>query len=155
MILATIGAAAEVVADVAKGIWKLLPPKVWLYLALAAAAWWAVVHYGNGRHDAGVAEERGRWETAQREADARAARDKAARDASTAKIDQSHQAHGAKVETETRKTTDAAVERADHAMHTAPPTPAGCPSGLPDSVRDEGRAAVDRANRAGDPLRAR
>lgn len=134
------------------GAWNFLraiPWQVWTVAALVIAIWC----YGDNRFEAGVADERARWNASQAEADRKAAEDTAKRDAAAEEVNATttERAHEATVETRTE--TAAAVERVRYVTRTIE-VPANCPTGLPDVVRDEGRAAVERARAAGDPLRA-
>ena len=136
----------------ARAAWKFLgaiPWQAWAVAALLFAVW----RYGVHSYEAGVADENARWVAAQSESDrelrtATARRDKAAEGVNAATTGRAHQAT-----VETRTETAVATERARNEMRTVY-IPADCPTGLPDSVRDEGRAAVERARAAGGPMRA-
>lgn len=150
-----ITAAAAVAGAVKAARWLAsvfarVPWQAWLFIALVAAFWW----HGERRYDAGVSDERARWQAAQAKATAKAADKSARRDeaARAANADAGKQA--AQAVTETRTQTAAAVERVRYETRTIY-VPAGCPTALPDRVRDEGRAAVERARAAGSGLRAR
>lgn len=137
---------------VAKGVWGFLravPWQAWAVAAVLLVGW----RYGEHRYDAGVADENARWLTAQARADAYAkaaeeARDKVAEEINTSTSDQAHEAT-----VDTRTDTATAVERVRYEIRTIE-VPAGCPTDLPAGVRDEGRAAVDRARAAGGQVRA-
>jgi len=134
------------------GLWALLrrlPWQVWAAAALVAAFWW----WGGHRYNAGVAAERARWEAAQAEADRKAREAEAKRDAAAAAVNDKAAARASEAATEVRTETAAAVERVRYVTRTID-VPADCPAGLPDLVRDEGRAAVARARAAGDQVRA-
>lgn len=136
----------------AKDTWSFLraiPWQAWAVAAVLLIGW----RYGEHRYDAGVADENGRWLAAQAkaDADAKAAGEKRAKDAAAINTSTTDRAHEATVETRTE--TAAAVERVRYETRTIE-VPANCPTGLPERVRDEGRAAVDRARAAGGPLRA-
>lgn len=136
----------------AKGAWAFLraiPWQAWAVAAVLLIGW----RYGEHRYDSGVADERASWVAAQAKADAeaKAAAAKQAQDAAAINNSTTDRAHEATVETRTE--TAAAVERVRYETRTIE-VPANCPTGLPDRVRDEGRAAVDRARAAGSPLRA-
>lgn len=141
----TIGAAAKAVL----GFLKAIPWQLWLGLALFVAVW----QYGDHRYDAGVATERAAWQKKQRKADEAARLAQAERDESADKVNLSSDARAAAAVTDTRTETAAAVERVRYEIREIE-VPAGCPVALPDRVRAEGRAAVERARAAGDPLRA-
>lgn len=133
-------------------IWKFLraiPWQVYAVAALLLAGWL----YGQHQYSAGVDAANARWTAAQADADregktAEAARDKAATGVNTAATERAHEAT-----VETRTETAAAVERVKYVTRTIH-VPADCPVALPDVVRDEGRAAVERARAAGSALRA-
>ncbi|HEY1035525.1 MAG TPA: hypothetical protein VGE09_11150 [Pseudoxanthomonas sp.] len=129
-----------------KAVWgflRAIPWQAWVVAAVLFVGW----RYGEHRYDAGVAEENARWVDAQAKADrdakaATAKRDKAADGVNTATTERAHQAT-----VETRTETAAAVERVRYVTRTIE-VPAGCPTALPDVVRDEGRAAVESARAA-------
>lgn len=136
----------------AKGAWSFLraiPWQAWAVAAVLLIGW----RYGEHRYDAGVADENARWVTAQAKADAEAKDAEEARNKAAAVVntETSQQAHEATVETRTE--TASAVERVRYEIRTIE-VPAGCPTALPDRVRDEGRAAVERARAAADQVRA-
>lgn len=136
----------------AKGAWSFLraiPWQAWAVAAVLLIGW----RYGEHRYDAGVADEKARWVAAQVKADAEAKAAEEARDKAAESInaDTSQQAHEAAVESRTETAT--AVERVRYEIRTIE-VPAGCPTALPDRVRDEGRAAVERARAAADQVRA-
>jgi hypothetical protein len=136
----------------AKGAWgflRAIPWQVYAIAALLALGWW----WGERRHSEGVAETNQAWTDAQRAEDLRVAVDRAVRAAFASAINAKWQDSGHAAQLETRETTDAALRRIEHAIAEIE-LPPGCPSGLPASVRAEGRAAVERARAAGDPLRA-
>lgn len=134
------------------GAWKFLravPWQAWLVAAVLLVGW----RWGEHRYDAGVAAESARWVAAQAEADrqakaAKEKRDRVATDVSAATTERAHEAT-----TKTRTETAAAVERVKYETRTIV-VPAACPTGLPAVVRDEGRAAVERARSAGREVRA-
>lgn len=136
----------------AKGVWgflRAIPWQAWAVAAVLLVGW----RYGEHLYDAGVADENARWVAAQAKADADAkaaeqARDKAAESINTSTTDQAHEAT-----VESRTETAAAVERVRYEIRTIE-VPAGCPTALPARVRDEGRAAVERARTAGSQVRA-
>ena len=152
----TMAAAGLIAKDVSKVLWgwvREVPLWVWA-VAIAAALWW---WDRDNQFDAGVAAggaaENARWVAAQEKADreARAAEEKRDKDAAAITEKSDERAQDAVVETRTE--TAKAVERV-HYVTREILVPAGCPVGLPDSVRDEGRAAVERARRAGSQVRA-
>lgn len=128
---------------------RMIPWQLYAIVALLMAGWL----YGAHQYRAGVAAERARWTAAQAAADAKARAADDARDKTSGvlSVAASQRAHDAV--TETRTETAAAVERVRYVTRTIE-VPAACPVGLPASVRDEGRAAVERANAAGGALRA-
>lgn len=135
------------VVTAAKAVWgflRAIPWQAWLVAAVLFVGW----RYGEHRYDAGVTAENGRWVAAQAKADADAKAAEEKRDKEAAAIDTSttEAAHEATVETRTETAT--AVERVRYVTRTIE-IPAGCPTALPDVVRDEGRAAVERARAAG------
>lgn len=140
-------AALAVLSAIWKGL-RAIPWQVYAVAALAIAVW----AYGHHQYSAGVADENARWTAAQAAADRQAKADEAKRNTIAASTEAvaTHQAqqHSA----DTRNTTATAVQRVQYVTRTIR-VPADCPA-LPDSVRDEGRAAVERANAAAGPLRA-
>lgn len=129
------------------------------YIALVGAligAIWAVNHWDNGRlaraHDAGVAEERGRWENASGKAVAGAlSAAQAATGASEAAGDTARSKNAAAT-VSTTAATQHTVDEVTHAYSTTPAPvcrPDGAPVPIPASVLDQ----LARARRAalGDP----
>lgn len=138
----------SVVVKAIFGALRAIPWWAWVVFALIGAAYW----YGERRYDAGQAAERAMWEDAQALAEKEAKADEEARDrASKAVSDESANAAQDAV-VETRDETASAVERVRYVTRKIV-VPADCP-GLPDSVSDEGRAAVERARAAQGPVRA-
>lgn len=131
------------------GFLRAIPWQVYAVAALLAVGWL----YGQHQYNAGVDAENARWTDAQADADAKAKAAEATRDTTATGINTAatERAHEATVETRTE--TAAAVERVKYVTRTIH-VPVDCPVDLPDSVRDEGRAAVERAQAAGSALRA-
>lgn len=140
--------ALALLSAIRKGLGKV-PWQVWAVAALAAAFWL----YGHHQYTAGVADENARWTAAQAKADQDARAAQAKRDASSADIAAATTQRAQAATTQTRQETAAAVEKVKYVTRTIR-IPADCPA-LPDSVRAEGRAAVERANAANGALRAR
>lgn len=138
--------------SLAKGAWKFLraiPWQAWLFLAFVAAAWW----YGEQRYAAGEADVRKEWAEAIARGKKRHNDLVAQRDAATKQVNSVTNWDAQNATVETRTETAAAVERVKYEVRTIK-VPANCPTGLPDSVRNEGRAAVERARATGGTLRA-
>lgn len=142
-------ALAKAFGNGAWGILRAIPWQAWLVAALLLAGW----RYGEHRAEQATAACDARWEVAQAEADRKAEEATAKRDATASAVntDTTERAHEATVETRTE--TAAAVERVIYETRTIE-VPVGCPTALPVRVRNEGRAAVERARAAGDPMRA-
>lgn len=150
MIFTAAGIAAGA-GKVAKGIGKFLqavPLWVWLAVAIAGTWWWD----RGAQYDAGVAaaEAQCALDNATADAEAKAAQD--TRDKEGHGIDKASDERAADAVLDTRTATAKAVETIRYEIRTIE-VPAGCPTGLPDRVRDEGRAAVERARAAGAEVR--
>lgn len=130
------------------GFLRAIPWQVWAVAALLAFGWW----YGASRYRAGEDDATARFAVAQDQANREAIAAAVKRDADARKIDDESSQRAATAVADTRAATAAASERARYESHAAS-IPAGCPVGLPVRVRDEGRAAVDRARAAGSSLR--
>lgn len=144
--------SAAAVAGAGKAAWGFLrriPWQAWAVAAVLFVGW----RYGEHRYAAGVATENTRWTEAQAEADRKAKAETDKRDKVASKTNDTAAAEGAAATTKTQVETAAAVERVKYVTRTIE-VPSGCPVAVPDIVRDEGRAAVDRARAAGSPLRA-
>lgn len=133
---------------IGKGL-RAIPWQVYAVAALALAVWL----YGEHQYNAGVDAENARWTAAQVEADRKAKEAEAKRDQAAAGVNAATAAKASEHSADIRTETAGAVERVKYVTRTIT-VPANCPAGLPDSVRDEGRAAVERARAAGSPLRA-
>lgn len=141
-------AALELAKALGKGVWGFLrsiPWPVWLAAAVLVVGW----RYGEHRYAAGVVDENARWVAAQVEADRKAkeAADKRAEESKSIATHTTEAAHEATVKTQTE--TAAAVAKVEYVTRTIK-VPADCPVTLPGVVRDEGRAAVERARAARD-----
>ena len=148
MTFAAAWALAKAFGKGAWGILRAIPWQAWLVAALLLAGW----RYGEHRAEQATTACDARWEAAQAEADRQAEEAAAQRDAAASAVNTAttERAHEATIETRTETAT--AVERVRYETRTIE-VPANCPVGLPVRVRDEGRAAVDRARAAGNPLR--
>lgn len=145
MSIATLTGGARIVG----GWLKAVPWQAWVALALLILAW----RYGDFVADAREREVRAEYAAVQAEADRKFA-EHAQRMASAARrIADASVRLAAAASTDTRTETAAAVEKVRYVTRQIV-VPAGCPVGLPDVVRDEGRAAVERARAAGGAMRA-
>lgn len=131
-----------------------MSPIMWLRLGAFAAALLALWWVGSSIYGAGEAAERARWQRAQAAADAKQLHKNAkARDTSDS-VQADTRDTAAEAVADTRTETVRIVERVRYETRRIE-VPADCPVHLPDSVRDAGRAAVDRARAAqGGPLPA-
>lgn len=131
--------------------WKFLrgiPWQVWAIAAVIGAAW----YYGEVRADQREESVRAEYQSAQNKADAKAKAAEEKRDKAAANTNATAAGKGSEASASTRAETAAAVERVNH--ETAKMVvPANCPTGLPASVSNEGRAAVERARAAGHRMR--
>lgn len=143
-----IAAGAGRVAKVVGKFLKAVPLWVWLVLVVAGAWWW---DRGN-QYDAGVAAAEAQCALDNATADAEAKAAESARDKEGQGIDKASDDRAADAVLDTRTTTAKAVETIRYEIRTIE-IPAGCPTALPDRVRDEGRAAVERARSAGAEVR--
>ena len=146
MILAALAGGARL----AGGWLKAVPWQAWAALALLLVGW----RYGEIRADQRERGVRAEYAAAQAEADRKfAAQARRLADASRRIADASERL-ASTASTDTRTETVAAVEKVRYVTRQIV-VPAGCPVGLPDVVRDEGRAAVERARAAGGAVRTR
>jgi hypothetical protein len=122
---------------------RAIPWQAWAIIAVLALWWWD----RSGEYDRGREVERGQWEAAQRAADHAAEVAAKSRAEKSASIAQDAKQAAADAVTDARTETAKAVERVRYETRTIH-VPADCPVTLPDSVRDEGRKAVERARAA-------
>lgn len=128
---------------------KAVPWQAWVALALLILAW----RYGDFVADAREREVRAEYAAAQAEADRKFAEHAQRMATAARRIADASVRLAAAASTETRTETAAAVGKVRDATRNMA-VPAGCPVGLPDVVRAEGRAAVERARAAGGSVRA-
>ena len=129
---------------------KAIPWPAWAILALLLAGYL----YGEHTADSRETQVRAEWAESDAKLAAANARAIATRDASASKTNTESAAQAQKASTQTRTETAQAVERVTHATRTIL-VPAGCPTGLPRSVSDEGRKAVAAARAANHRLSGR
>jgi uncharacterized membrane protein len=128
---------------------KAVPWQAWVALAVLLLGW----RYGDLRANQRELEVRAEYVAAQAEADRKfAAQARRLADASRRIADDTVRM-ASTASTDTRTETASAVEKVRYVTRQIV-VPAGCPVGLPDGVRNEGREAVERARAAGGAVRA-
>lgn len=145
MSLTALWAAARIVG----GWLKAVPWQAWAALALLILGW----RYGELRADQRERDVRAEYAAAQAEADRKFAEQARRLAGASRRIADASIRLAATASTDTRTETAAAVGKVRDATRKMV-VPVGCPVGLPDGVRDEGRAAVERARAAGGSVRA-
>lgn len=144
MSLAALAGGARIVG----GWLKAVPWQVWAALALLLVGW----RYGEMRADQRERDVRAEYAAAQAEADRKFAEQARRLADASRRIADATGRLASTASTDTRTETAAAVEKVRYVTRQIV-VPAGCPVGLPDVVRDEGRAAVERARAAGGAVR--
>lgn len=145
-------AAFSTAGALLRGAWRLLravPLEAWAVIALLAVAW----RYGEHRFNSGEAAATTRCEAAQVRTERDSQQAQLTRDSAAETVNTTTDWTAREAVVQSRTETATAVERVRHVTRTIE-VAADCPAGLPDRVHAEGRAAVQRARAAGDPLRA-